>query len=425
MAFSLGADPSALRSVDKTLIPMAAPDDTTFRSIVERWAQVRADFPEGQAMAIGPEGVPGFATPTRLSLTPLAFATLPFQYWSGNIEVCLEFISSPLIRARVGIVIVPPTVSDPVTFPVEGELMTFVVDLVGSTCFNFEVPYMYPSPTRAVGTLYSTTVPAAGTGYARIKYFYLQEPIGPSETTVYPEANVYVRGAPSFTVGVPTLDNINDLVIAQSGLGPLSEAVFGEAIDDLILLTRRSTLHDIYKFVLPGGTVTGMALPVKPFSKRFLDYGTLTNFAAGWSFDSWLATAYLGEMGGRVVTISPDVETFPLFGRLTNVLSSAGEINLPVTGTSPPLANGGRGAVYLDARNQTGWEVRVPDRTGRPFRAAWCVNSGSSDKLFEVVAATSFGVGTSLNNEAYCYWVSGADDFVLGGFLCAPTVALG
>lgn len=391
-------DPAVMRNVVGNYFPLSSPGETTFSSLVNRKSQLVANWAEDAPVVCIPTNE--FTTLGRYYPTSISFATKMFEWWTGDLEMCVEVISSPLIRWRIGIAIVPPGLPVPLTFPTNGSYLTTVIDVTGTTCTDITIPYLYLEPFRATkGTINDTMM----------VYYSLNDPIGPSATPVYPTLNVWIKAGENFSVGIPTTEHIDDIVLEgkDSGLGKASEMVFGEIIDDLLLLSRRASY--VYGMNFLGGDIK---LPIQPLVPNGVSSEPpFINTQLYMSFGTYLSTAYLGESGGWCYKIIhqyyPDAVKEFTTGRQL------------LTG---PVEEGstGKGAVLLDAKEEKIMEIRVPDRNIRTFRYTGSVYSNTS--VYETLAMTTFQDTDS--EVATVVYMSNADDYKVGGFLCAPPYTL-
>lgn len=388
-SYSLGIDPSAMRSVVGNF-PLAQKGETTPAFLRDQWALLITNWTEGVQVMACP-GVERLDVNMELvwSPTPLSFYSKLFEYWTGDIEYKIQVLSSSLLRWRIGVVYVPVGKTVPISFPLNGDYLTQVIDVVGSTVSTFRVPYSHQTPFRPWAR-YSDA--DASNVEARLVYFSLAPPYGPGETPVYPYVNLWVRGGPNFSVGMPTLEVVDDMLFRQSGIGSPSESTFGEVIDDLTLMSRRFTFYQTPADV--GGTGAGVSI------QPSLRVAGLTSHKM--TYGSYLATAYLGQSGGYC---------YKVYQRGVNMVElTEGAPNL----TAPRPTTG---LAVLDTTVQDFCEVRVPDRNINRFRPtmAWGTTAAVRSLVFTQLQ------GIPVVGQVYRVYVAAADDFVFGGYLGAPS----
>jgi hypothetical protein len=408
MSFHMGLDPSVMRCGGRKAIPMSTPSDTQFRSIVDRWSQIVLDWEISSVVVCDPLScVAESGAGNPFVPTALAFATAPFRFWAGDLTYCVEIMSSPLIRWRIGVVIIPPGVAEPFVFPTGGEYVSYVIEVSGSTCEEFTVPYLYYDQFQ---DSQFNDVLDSDIARTRLKWFSLTDPLGPATTPVFPYINLYVKAGPNFTVGVPSLEKVDEwkIVNQSGGIGDESLATFGEVVDDMMLLTRRSTPW----LEVPCFAVDTITMPVRPLVPT--DAATVlgfinTNFR--WTYSSWLSQAYLGEVGSydtkySLRTVGTEDNSGPYLARVT-------------LGTLGPALLGGASGSYSDGAAHFRFgqspmiEVHSPDKTINFFRPA-------VSRDFNLNVRSIWGIsleGRFTVDDRLSVWSAGADDYDIGGFI--------
>jgi len=315
-------------------------------------------------------------------------------------------------------VIVPPNQPVPVSFAASSGLITQIVESTGTTCTEMEVPWLFDTPFQEN---YWAGVADVHGDQTRIVYYSLMEPVGPAITPVYPSVNIYNKAGPGFALGVPDLNRVNQFQLAyQGGLGELSVGTFGEIVDDLLLLTRRSVN---YATVLSNNMLTPghYAIPIQPWTPSNVpgtDILTFTNF--GWSYCSYLASAFLGESGSYVYKYIPCVGAIGFQATVGEQVALYGGVK-PVASVYCPGDQSSRGAAAFDSRRSMFFEVRAPDRNTQLFRYTGPVFDQVTAHTVNCMVIDAFPeVGVSQVQANVMVWVSGGDDFKVGGWLCAP-----
>jgi hypothetical protein len=278
-------------------------------------------------------------------------------------------------------------------------MLGYIIESDGSMCTNIMIPYQHQAPFQETG-FYDPL--AVDVGNTRLIYFSLSTPTGPAATPVYPYVNLSIRAGPNFTAGMPSLASFQNYEIQSGGgLGALSEANFGEKVDDLLLLTRRSTPYAFLKNTVASNAYS---ISIEPVAR------TLTNVIdheLGWQ--KWLQAGFLGHTGGAC---------FKLFTNMNLGHMLVGtSIAIPTVndGFPPDRASG---LIYWDPAKVC--EVRIPDRNPYRFIYNGIVPTEAVDVLHiskgnrDVIPLTGY----------VAVWRSAADDFRVGGFMCTPKMLL-
>lgn len=419
---TLAMDVAVSKNVD-TPIPLAMDGETRINSLACRWAQVIRDLPHTagvyNSFIVEPNVYALKAATTTRMITPLGMITNAFQYCNGPIKICVQVVGSPLVRWRFGVVICPPGISAPASFPSEGYLTT-VVEVVGSTCTDIEIPYLYAEPWRE---FLMFDVQGVAVGRTRVRIFSLTTPTGPAATAVYPEINIWIAGTEKTGFGVPNLSKIADFRY-ESGVGPASESHFGEVIDDIHLLMHRPSLwgagngyNDLWSntFAYPVMPVP----PPRPAVFNFTDH--LQNEEFWFTYVTYFAPAFLGNIGSIDWRFSPISNDPVSFYSIYNDVAIPGQpaFLLENSGGNRYFRNSSRGMQRQVLRNNPWLEVRIPDRNNWSFRQPSMARATTARSL-ECFAWTQTENKNTDTEQTFEMWVSTGDDFRLGGFLCAP-----
>jgi len=399
--FSLGADTCSQTSIDKSRISLAHDNDTKLEYLIRKKTHLVTNLTEKYYQNI----IPGltFQAAKVVWQTPLSFVSSVFDYWSGDIEVCVQVVSSPLIRWRIGVVIVPPNVNRPTTFPSDGSYVTYIMETVGTTCLDIVVPYQYILPFQ--NFVFWPTGAAVDPTYMSLAFFSLGEPTGPSVTPVVPAVNLWIKGGDNFSLGVPTLSNLTGkgqysnfinqggegkTSLSPGGNGLLAIETFGERFDDILLLTRRFTVSF-------NGSVTGLFSVPQPSP----NLGSTGVARPNWTYMSYLRSAYYGQCGSIEYKV---------------VMPSTSPLGVVCNNPSSTL-DYGRG--YQMYPIGTFPEFRIPYRGLAPFvYTNYNSQAGLPVEVFTILG----GISAELANLQLL--VAGGDDYIFGGFLFAPTLLL-
>jgi hypothetical protein len=420
--YTLGADPSLLRPVSRNVFPMQSENETDIHAMVQRPSMYQShvfgatpSLPT-PALAVRPDTI--ITDAFHNVWNTLGFFTMAFEQWTGDMILSVQVVSSPLIRMRYLVVIVPPNQTAPSTpaDALNGTMLSTVVETAGSTIQDIVIPFQFIAPFVQV----STSITILDTTGSRIRIFPLIIPVGPSSTPQYPYVNLWLRASSNFCLGVPTINKLNNHTIEyESGQSDASKYYFGELITTTEQLAHRAVLGFVG---LPFNELPDFYfnLPVQPRVplESLIGTGVAGAFQAasqvrtGWTFMSYFSSAYIGESGSV---------------RLFMLLSDTSAIAEVSTGRQtigakpqPPCAadsfDSSRGSMLYDNRSMPAIEVRAPDRSGQNFRspnAQW-----SSSGNFEVVSVR-LGEAGSASPSVSCLWAAG-DDYMMGGYLRSP-----
>nr|WPR17988.1 MAG: capsid protein [Chemarfal virus 130] len=261
-------------------------------------------FVYGTGYALGPDVLPYTLASTNEYPTPMNVITLMHEFWRGSFRVKIKFYSSPLVRTRVGINIIPPDVAGLGAFNHNGSVISSIVEIAGSMEYVMDVPYMWRDKcVQTTATAFnSSTRP-------RLYIFILEGPNGNGVSAQSPGVSMELISNPDFEVMHPTLDIINGYLVAQ---GRLAESV-GEDVTSLRELAKRSSFAGYFTHG-GGATATNawvMPIPVMPPP---LTTGTY-NFGNGapatvmawseptWTFLSFINSFCLGSRGSTIIRV--------------------------------------------------------------------------------------------------------------------------
>lgn len=434
-SLSVALDPGV--AVDAmTPYPMTNSEELTVGGLASKWGHLSTDWVEYESYPV---------TPTTLFpynvlgvdyyyLTPLNFISAVFRHWTGDIEFKVIVRSSPLLRWRILIVIVPPGVSVPLTPPTSGFQM-HVVDILGTTEFDFIVPYFHKRPFTAMdlnmgdGEAPNATNPklfydynAATSSDTRIVWYPLMSVLGPAPGVTAPKVELYHRAGPGFALKEPTLQNINRYaVIEQSGVmianGKAAIEHTGEVVDSLYTLMKRTCAYwdAIFnnglalggRFIFPlGGVMPGVTGVV---------YDNALTYLVEWSFYTYLSSAFLWERGGTIQRLNqPRTDNAEFWYGFVTQVSGNGLASMDdvFTNVSNPY---GEGAVTGTTRQNGVISMRVNDKDAFRFRYARKQTRVSVNSYLRGFWQADTRLNTRvLNLHAV------DEDYMMGGYLCAP-----
>jgi len=395
-AIHLGLSPFVSTNLTREDVPMATEEDTKMKFLMNKESLLDRDLEESEEL----EMIPHYLAETslilgqRVELTTMYWVASMFRYWRGELDIIFRIYSSPLLRTRIGIVIVPPGVAAPFSFPFDGDFITKIVDIAGSTELTFQVPYLHKDPFRFISR---TVVSSSET---RIMWFYLASITGPSVAPPDIVVTVYMKG-PKIEFMVPDL-NLAHQWVPES----LSVTKSGECYDDLQLLTRRGCL--IGRLTSTG---FGYSLPVdgfEPVAGGTVTVSTMSVVAMMWSFSTWFRGAYFGYKGGSI---------YRLMGNTSSVVNYLVATNRGTPGVPNPTTlrqSMGRGGAWV-TNEERYIEVSIPDRNRFNFKSTRKRFGGDQECLM-----IGGAFGALIGDMELIH--SAADDVIYCGFLAPPPV---
>jgi len=422
MAFHGGLDPSTGSNVIWSQYPLGRKDDMEVSRMTKEWSQLRLGFDPTGIISVEPTYLfTNYVAGTIVYPTMLAFASMLFTYWRGIIDYKFVFHSSPLVRWRVAIVVVPPGSTVPATYAGAGDYLTTVVDVVGSTEVEIQVPYLYPTPWRAISQKLT-----GGATTARIVFFQLCLPTGPGSSTAQPLVDVWVRGGADFELAYPTLDYVNQFDEAQGGVGVEGSRAlfnFGEEVNSWRLLVKRPATDLVLVASDAAGSAQSIRLPMDGMgntSSATIGFaGTFAVTRSGWSYATFLRRAFFGYNGGSVhrLIVADEFENFAMHVRQ--------ELEVPGSSLDVPaprmlLGVGGGDVVFT--RDDFIVEVAFPSRANANFKNAQKLVVAASPVPEEVVAFSLIDVSSGTTNFQHLY--SAMDDFSMGGLVFIPPLVV-
>lgn len=423
MACHAGLDPSTGSNVHWSQYPLGKDGDMKVSSMTGLYTQVTLDLAAGASLRASPiynrssYAVSG----DKWYPTALAFASQLFKYWRGSLAYKLVIYSSPLIRWKIGVVIAAPGQAMPASFPTQGDYLTYLIDVVGTTEYEFEVPYLYGTPFQE-----SVVGEASSLASTRWRYYSINTPTGPSATTATPTVQVYVKAGHDFELAYPTLDMIN---LSREQQGGRTLYTFGEEVEDWKTLCGRPVT------VMSGATDNlnnpgSLQLPMDPLgpyttttpgavSQKFLIY------QQSWCWSSYLSRAFIGRNGGSLHRFtfwfdesnSPYTATSHVYQRTAPVGCA------PYTALTGFICPPGRGSGDLIwTKDDYMLECCFPSRNNGNFKVAQRVYNNAVNTNIECVNV-QLGEAPHSESIGFADIFSCADDFTLGGMMCIPALA--
>lgn len=177
-----------------------------------------------------------------------------------------------------------------------------------------------------------------------MRFFFLEVPLGPSATPVYPMVNIWSRAGKDFTFLYPSLA-LAEGYLESEGLAGDAIARVGEDCDNLKLLASRKTPF------LRTNQMT-VSLPADGWCPG--QQGGLFPVSSWWTFDTFIRRAFWGYTGGTKYTAFVTAD-------LPGYIQAKQAIPFAIMSPTPTY---GRGEVLYDPGTERSVDVVVPDRSG-------------------------------------------------------------
>jgi hypothetical protein len=397
-------NPSSSSDVSGSKIPFSTPLDTNIKFLVNKWGLVISNLNVEDDWDILPTFDRDFGIDSKRIFSPLAYISLGFKLWRGSIDVKFEFVSNALLRQRVVFYIVPPGSTLPTAYVPGIKYLTTLVDIVGRTEVIINVPFFSPQNFNGVrrytGNLAEDT---------RLVLLYIGATEGQTGTPYNIRYNMYVKAGEDFELARPTLTNLDGAYYVCEG--PIAAATFGEEVEDLLELMKRSTYRTRY-------TITGNSkvAPAYGYPAGVLSFGSaptvVFDIPTNHTFMTWFGALYYGMTGGyryKFVTHDPQYmnTVSALLFRAPNLMID----DLSAT------SNGDAKLVQFGYT----FEIEVPNRSTANFTQAAMYFATELENTYtkemDLVAFCNRPSSGVMN-----IWESVADDFLLRGFLCVPEI---
>jgi len=424
--YCLALDPAVVHDSAGTMVPFSTPTDTNVRKLLNTPSEILQHW-DWNTIVVDPGCYTSSGTINYIP--PVGGVAQLFRYWKGGLKYTFKIYSSPLVRWRFAIQIIPPGIAVPATYNPDGGVLTKVVDAVGSIEFDFEVPYLYQDNFKAFSRV--NVEPPIGVGTTRMKLWSIYGPVGPGLACDNPSVSVWVSAGSDFSVGVPDLRQLNfsRLVYAgESGVGPASLWAFGEQVEDLGLLARRPC--DIMRFHNRSDTTLNFTVDFPTVGMLPGEYNQIGNTpydigvtASNWSYFTYLQTVFFAWTGGVR-------HKFSIYSTNGDHPFMVGE-GVAQVGANPIMGStyGGfnsssSGSAIMWSNSEALWEVNVPTR------APFYFNPMPSSPVLVGSVVTTWGTNCVMldplsaypNNGTYDgnWMISAADDVKFSGFLGFP-----
>lgn len=459
----LSVDPAVALDVSRARIPMGTLKDTNVSALCSKWGLIAYDVDLYAARVFTISPLVCAPTDTSVSVyspifvpTPLGFVSSLFLHWSGDIELKFEFVSNALIRARYAIQVIPNGYPVPATYEPYSQYRTTTVEVVGRTEALVTVPYEYSANYQ--DNFYFTIAAANDITRVRVVVFELDAVQGTPAGAPYLYMNVYIRAGNNFSLARPTMNVMKGYctnlprntaplsapIEAEEGTevsrviveganddGTLNAYVFGENIQDLNLLLRRPCYNATFQ-VSTVSTIDFVVIPLPGFRATQLTNVGVTGAgiqpillsSLAMTYVDYISRAYLGSTGGyrhKILGGAGDevlmaAQIFDYVGR-GNMLTRYPPASTATTAAPTSYVFSAPLVMARMNDHESLMEVEFPSVIPQGFNAAG--RTGKSDNTNQVEAGIYFGCSNSADRRLF---VSGAEDYTVGGFLCAPPV---
>jgi hypothetical protein len=430
MVMHAGLDPSTGSNTLWSQYPLGKSDDMQVSSMTGRSTHLVRGWVAGAAIACDPTWLNvTYPVSSVIYPTSLAFASYLFDFWRGTLIYKVKVYSSALVRWRIAVLVIPPGVAVPATYSGAADYLTTIIDVVGTTEVEIEVPYLFYTPFAS--PLRRGVVSSVST---RLVFFPLCAPSGPGATTGTPSVDLWVKGGSDFELASPTADYINTYREAQ---GKRALYNFGESVENWGLLVKRPLM------VMQGFSPPSLAGPPGRFTIPMDSYSNSAIFQVGlvlvesfevdrigWSYASYLRRAFLGYNGGSVHrfafhltdAVANYLESEPSFCHVFQEKKAAG--SYPVV-AYPQIQTGfGTGDVVF-TKDDFMIEVAFPSRANANFKNAQKRDNDFSVGLVqECVTVQALDIHSVVDTFAFTHIYSAMDDFTMGGLVMIPALSV-
>lgn len=216
-------DPAVSRSVE-AFHPMRSPQDLDLYKHLRSFDWLASDLNCWPAH-------PQYGVMTdHYSPTRLLYFTSMFKYWSGSLKYRIEFVGNSLLRQNFAIIILPPGVPKQTSYTGTQKLETFIVEVCGRTVFEFSVPYLYTQSLQPTSTeIVSNVLNIPSTLLTRVQILPITLATGFTGTPSNIRHMVFVAAGDDYEVAVPDLTFFQSYMIEESR----TVEILGERITNL------------------------------------------------------------------------------------------------------------------------------------------------------------------------------------------------
>lgn len=403
---------------------------------VTAWTTVMAPSTTIQELYVTPCTSRGVAVGGPFYPTPLAFAALPFQYWTGSIIYRVRVVCSPMMTGRLLIYHYPHDSALPAltTVDILNTCNACVLDITESTDVEFVVHQSLSKQWLTVGNLYNNNfTPTTNDSNGQIVIVVLNELVAPAPCSA--SILVSVKAGKDFRVAGPMLSKANAYTYTAAGpqedmavqaaltttgaetcelvegkTTDLTSAYFGENIASLRTMAKRYSLHGVYSLqsslAIAAARIIyfNFILPFAPYPPT----NAATENYLYFTWASWAALPFRGMRGGTRWKVHAEYGTSGRFGVLTGRRYAYGGAAPRLTTLDEAVLTGslagthqreGDGAAMTETSLNTFLEVEVPYHHDRLYAVPGY--GGSSDNT--VNPLTRFELGSWVVNTANAF----------------------
>lgn len=472
--YTLASDPKQELTIDPRSVGLPPEEMNAILNLASQESHLTAItwYTSGLADSyLGAATVHPCMIPTADYPTNLAWAALPFRYWTGSLIYRVRVFCSPFMRGRLIIAYdpsagfaSPPAISTRNPSSLLSTNRFCILDISTDTDVEFRVGWAQPTQWGTTNTLMTPVdaLPSAGSCNG-VLGFFVDAPLQ-SLAATYATIIVTVRAGEDFMVAGPNLEQLNsyrtysnvvsvgDLnagkptkvcELYESRVDPEAAALahFGERCISARALAKRysgiATLTWPLNVVGTGETYRDNFVPVTSsivlprngnLASDTAQFGVLSPL---WSWAAWWASFHAGMRGGTRFKITHNIPTTARaqFIVTRSDTTYAGSNLLPsvwlqgggasvVQNFNPLLKQSGNGCLVVDAHQPGGVEFEVPWHYSRKMVP---VHNTSGEYVYPTFNL-HFRCDSSYNPDALTMqlFVAAAEDFTPFYFVGAP-----
>jgi hypothetical protein len=419
----LAPDPLACSDVSKSRLPYGSENHTSFKYLLSKETMFGKSDGSSTIYSIYPSPATPADNISRGTFaaymdTTVGFVANNFTYYSGPMHIRLQFVANAFCRQRVAVYIMPPGITPPTSYSTTTGLIMYVVEVVGRTDFEFDIPYMYNQPFM------NCNPPDDGFAVSGFTVVPVTAAVN------CPHVNIpylVFLSAPQLVFALPSSARYEDQTLVPQGPASDSVQLFGEHIDDVLLLTRRPC----YNFTLNNRTNTSfapntvLALPrLSGYNPRQIllrpTFWQVFNQASGYFNPSvttsnltplhYISAAYLCCTGSTRISVVDNTYSTNIYG-----VAKYAAFTVFVNYNNNCYLNAGAGTIPCDDSTNARL-VEIPSRNPAQFASPLyaMANVALTVDCLTINVCDSF--------PTFRFELSSGDDYVLSCFVCPPVV---
>jgi len=195
----------------------------------------------------------------EIHMTPVCFASLPFQYWHGTMKYRFQIVASALHRGRIKIVYDPRGIAENV-HPDYNVAYTRVIDITETSDFEIDVGWANTHAFLLVGGVTTANLPFTNgdtvnynplTMNGTLSIYVVNDLVVPGATTNNDaEINVFVSACDDMQFAAPTTQHYTNMSVYenQSGMETIADlcptTAFG--VEEVMNNSTSSHVNDVY-----------------------------------------------------------------------------------------------------------------------------------------------------------------------------------